>query len=896
MGPMGSIIEGAAAGDFAGSSVGLSEKGQVLLVPSRGSDSRRGSVQLFVWSSDDWEQRGGVLVGSVPAGGFGIHVALSGDGTVVAAANSSGSGVRVIGLTAERVSADDAACQTAYNDTAAYVASLGVCSGEGSMDVCVVCTGGGYPIGRLGACGVCLAGEYRHATSYTCDPCPADSAECYAVFGSAAGLLDVNVTCGGLVSGCVRRPPFGGGSPQCSPGYYGDTRDRGACVLCTGHTVGSVQRGDPVPADENVSANDSVGPESVALSVCGSVLAVGFPGESISGVGLVGVVRVYSWSGVSWVQRGDDVEGVATEGGFGFDVELRGDGMVVAVSAPFASNTGGSSGGDVAVFAWDENSWSQRGSTIAGEQPLSVLGLELRLSALGSVLVLSEFYEVGDDYGTRAAVYVWDTDTSDWVLRGAPVGSGASESYGVSVAMSSDGDVVAIGSRGPSVGLDEGIICVYEWESGNSQYEVVGNCLVGVVGERFGAYGSLALSGDGLVLAAGVSGRGTNGDESGGVRVFGRYGQEWVPMGSIIEGASSGDLAGIYVALSEDGHILLVPSRGGDSNRGSLLLYVWTSEDWDQRGGVIAGPYPRGQFGVRAVLSGDGTVVAAVSSFGSGVRVFDLTAERLGVDDAACMTAYNDTAAYVASVDVCSGTGTVDVCVVCEGGGYPIVPSRDCGVCLAESTGTQGLTLVSRVLRTVRSATLCLGQQRVAGWQRHLWWAGEWVRETSSVRRGSPQCSAGYYGDARDGGTCVLCTGHSVGAVMRGAPVPADELAAADVSMNPTSVAVSGFGAVLALGFSDAGVGGVEYVGVVRVYSWSGVAWEQRGDDIESVATEGDFGFDVVLSEDGMVVAASAPFANTGASSGGVVAVFAWEENSWSQRGSRLLVSRNAAL
>ena len=43
---------------------------------------------------------------------------------------------------------------------------------------------------------------------------------------------------------------------------------------------------------------------------------------------------------------------------------------------------------------------------------------------------------------------------------------------------------------------------------------------MGVVGEKFGGSGSIAVSGDGLVLAAGVSGRGANGEGSGGVRGF----------------------------------------------------------------------------------------------------------------------------------------------------------------------------------------------------------------------------------------------------------------------------------------------------------------------------------------------------------------------------------------
>ena len=70
---------------------------------------------------------------------------------------------------------------------------------------------------------------------------------------------------------------------------------------------------------------------------------------------------------------------------------------------------------------------------------------------------------------------------------------------------------------------------------------------------------------------------------SGGM---GRSGSRWA---LVIEGAAAGDLAGAPVALSGDGHVLLVASKGSDSSRGSLAVYVWSSGDWVQRGDVLPG-------------------------------------------------------------------------------------------------------------------------------------------------------------------------------------------------------------------------------------------------------------------------------------------------------------------
>ena len=93
--------------------------------------------------------------------------------------------------------------------------------------------------------------------------------------------------------------------------------------------------------------------------------------------------------------------------------------------------------------------------------------------------------------------------------------------------------------------------------------------------------------GDGAVVAVGVGGMVADGRQRGGVRVFDREsGGGWVPLGSIIEeGAATGDAAGASIGLSRDGKVLLVPLKGTDSRTGTLSVYVWSSEDWEQRGG-----------------------------------------------------------------------------------------------------------------------------------------------------------------------------------------------------------------------------------------------------------------------------------------------------------------------
>ena len=233
-------------------------------------------------------------------------------------------------------------------------------------------------------------------------------------------------------------------------GYYGDARDGGTCVLCSGHSVGTVQRGAAIPGDEVGATFPYHSPTSVAVSGSGAVLALGFSDALVGGIVGFGAVRVYAWDGVAWEQRGDDVVGGAANGGFGTTVALSEDGNVVSGGAPFV-DTVVDDAGAIYVFVWDGALWSLRGDPILGEQEMGSIGLAMGLNALGSELVAAEFYEMNGDRVSRAFVYAWDAGTSEWVVRGAPlVGSAASGSYGISVGISSDGDVVAIGSSGPS--------------------------------------------------------------------------------------------------------------------------------------------------------------------------------------------------------------------------------------------------------------------------------------------------------------------------------------------------------------------------------------------------------------------------------------------------------------
>ncbi|NDC89250.1 MAG: hypothetical protein EB075_10685, partial [Bacteroidetes bacterium] len=122
-----------------------------------------------------------------------------------------------------------------------------------------------------------------------------------------------------------------------------------------------VQRG----ADIDGEAAEDWSGSSASLSADGSVLAVGAPWNDGNG-SRAGHVRVYAWNGSEWVQRGGDIDGEAAVDQSGKFVSLSADGSVLAVGA-YLNNGNGDNSGHVRVYTWNGSEWVQRGGDIDGE-------------------------------------------------------------------------------------------------------------------------------------------------------------------------------------------------------------------------------------------------------------------------------------------------------------------------------------------------------------------------------------------------------------------------------------------------------------------------------------------------------------------------------------------------
>lgn len=279
----------------------------------------------------------------------------------------------------------------------------------------------------------------------------------------------------------------------------------------------------------NISAFDNFG-SSVALSEDGKTLAVGVRGEnsSTTGVGSVpnssasnaGAVYVFTRDGSDWAQQAYiKSSNTGAHHNFGAAVSLSADGNTLVAGAPGEEsstsgvnsdpNTAAGDAGAAYVFVRSGGIWGQQAYIKASDADENhEFGGAVALSGDGDTLA------VGARWNDTA--YVFTRSDGDWSEQAALAGNSTSDGdlFGISVALSNDGDILAVGATWESSGTtgvnsnpdssaaDAGAVYVFRREGSNWDQEAYIKASNTAANHRFGR--SVALSSDGHTLAVGA--------------------------------------------------------------------------------------------------------------------------------------------------------------------------------------------------------------------------------------------------------------------------------------------------------------------------------------------------------------------------------------------------------
>ena len=126
-------------------------------------------------------------------------------------------------------------------------------------------------------------------------------------------------------------------------------------------------------------------------------------------------------------------------------------------------------------------------------------------------------------------------------------GKVAGDFSGESVSLSANGKIIAIGAHlNDNNGVNSGHVRVFEWDGTN--WVQVGQDIDGEApGDSSGV--SVSLSANGNIVAIGANENDGNGNFSGHVRVFNWNGTDWIKVGQDIDGKANFDFSGTSVSL-----------------------------------------------------------------------------------------------------------------------------------------------------------------------------------------------------------------------------------------------------------------------------------------------------------------------------------------------------------
>ena len=302
------------------------------------------------------------------------------------------------------------------------------------------------------------------------------------------------------------------------------------------------------------------------------------------------LVLTMSLSLFSQVQLGADIDGEAAGDQSGYSVSLSDDGIIVAIGARY-NDGNGSWSGHVRVYEYFHGSWSQLGADIDGEAAGDQTGYSVSLSDDGTIVAIGA--PSNDGNGSYAGhVRVYEYSNGSWSQLGADIdGEAAGDKSGISVSLSDDGTIMAIGAFNNSNGngTDAGHVRVYQYASGS--WSQLGSDIDGEGAVDYSG-NSVSLSDDGTIVAIGAPNNSGSGISSGHVRVYGYSNGSWSQLGADIDAEAADDLSGQSVSLSDDGTIVAIGAYGNDGNgswSGHVRVYGYSNGSWSQIGADIDG-------------------------------------------------------------------------------------------------------------------------------------------------------------------------------------------------------------------------------------------------------------------------------------------------------------------
>ena len=311
------------------------------------------------------------------------------------------------------------------------------------------------------------------------------------------------------------------------------------------------------------AANSDRFGNSVSLSSDGNTALVGAYYKSSA----TGAAYIFTRSGSTWTQQQKLVasDGV-TDDQFGVSVSLSSDGNTALVGAYYKSSATGAA----YIFTRSGSTWTQQAKLVAGDADTSDrFGISVSLSSDGSTAIVGAW---GNSSYTGAA-YIFTRSGTTWAQQQKLTASDgvSGDWFGISVSLSSDGNTALVGAYYKSSNTGAAYIFTRSGSTWTQQAKLTASD--GVSGDWFGI--SVSLSSDGNIALVGANGKSSG---TGAAYIFTRSGSTWTEQQKLVASdAAASDYFGYSVSISSDGSTAIVGAYYEDpsniSDAGSCYIY-----------------------------------------------------------------------------------------------------------------------------------------------------------------------------------------------------------------------------------------------------------------------------------------------------------------------------------
>ena len=393
-------------------------------------------------------------------------------------------------------------------------------------------------------------------------------------------------------------------------------------VGTTKYVFGSAKK--IVASDAEISDNFG---DSVSISSDGNTAIVGAPQEDTSPKTDNGAAYVFTRSGGVWTQQQKlTASDLADDDQFGNSVAISADGNTVIVGAIGVDTSPNTINGAAYVFTRSGGVWTQQAKLLASDrQTADLFGASVSISSDGNTAIVGAYAEDTSPRTNNGAAYVFTRSGSTWTEQQKLIASdyASTDTFGWSVAISSDGNTAIVGSiyQDTSPNTDNGAAYVFT-RSGSTwteQQKLIASDAAN--NHNFGI--SVSISSDGNTAIVGATQ--VVAVNNGAAYVFTRSGGVWTQQQKLT--ASDGamlDAFGSSVVLSLDGNTALIGAQNEDTSpktdNGAAYVFTRSGGVWTQQQKLTASDAETSnQFGYSVALSSDGLIAIVGALAGDGI-------------------------------------------------------------------------------------------------------------------------------------------------------------------------------------------------------------------------------------------------------------------------------------